>query len=181
MNANVVIIGAGMGGLTAALRLARAGCHVRVVEASGGPGGVAAGLEREGFRFDAGPYLLLDRPGLAWAFHSVGLDLAERVPLRRAEDVYQVEAADGSAVHIHADLKKTAAGIEQDWPGGGQRYRAFVESVSRVHKHLRPLLTSPRPSPATLLRTGAWRGLPFLLRPLRTVLDRAHLPPAVAD
>ena len=90
-----------------------------MVEASDGPGGVAAGFERGGFRFDAGPYLLLDRPGLSWAFHAVGLDLAERVPMRRVEDVYQVEAADGSVVRIHADLKKTAAGIEQTWPGGG--------------------------------------------------------------
>ncbi|MEJ7638376.1 MAG: FAD-dependent oxidoreductase [Singulisphaera sp.] len=181
MTPEVLIIGAGMGGLTAALRLARRGCHVRVVEASDAPGGLAAGLEREGFRFDAGPYLLLDRPGLAWAFHASGLDLAERVPMRRVEDVYQVEAADGSVVRIHADLKKTADGIEQTWPGGGLRYREFVASVSRVHKRLRPLLTSPRPSPATLLRTGAWRGLPFLLRPLRSVLARAGLPPAVAD
>ena len=181
MTPKVLIIGAGMGGLTAALRLARWGLHVRVVEASEGPGGLAAGLEREGFRFDAGPYLLLDRPGLAWAFHASGLDLAERVPMRRVEDVYQVEAADGSVVRIHADLEKTADGIEQAWPGGGLRYREFVASVSRVHKRLRPLLTSPRPSPATLFRTGAWRGLPFLLRPLRSVLARAGLPPAVAD
>jgi phytoene desaturase len=181
MTRKVVIIGAGMGGLTAALRLARQGFNVRVVEASGGPGGVAAGFEREGFRFDSGPYLLLDRPGLSWAFHAVGLDLAERVPMRRVEDVYQVEAADGSVVRILADLKKTAAGIEQTWPGGGLRYREFVESISIVHKRLRPLLTSPLPGPATLIRTGAWRGLPFLLRPLGSILARAGLPPAVSD
>ena len=46
-----------------------------------------------------------------------------------------------------------------------------------MHKRLRPLLTSPLPSPATLIRTGAWRGLPFLLRPLGSVLARAGLPP----
>ena len=64
MTQRVVIIGAGIGGLSSAIRLARQGCAVTVVEARGGAGGLAAGFEIEGFRFDAGPYVLLDRPGL---------------------------------------------------------------------------------------------------------------------
>ena len=165
MSRKVVIIGAGMGGLTAALRLRdKASTSAWSIRRSRRRGGVWSG----GFRFDAGPYLLLDRPGLSWAFHA-GLDLAERVPMRRVEDVYQVEAADGS-VSIHADLKKTAAGIEQTWPGGGLRYREFVESISIVHKPPASPADVALPSPATLIRTGAWRGLPFLLRPLGSVL-----------
>jgi phytoene dehydrogenase-like protein len=181
MSRTVIVVGAGMGGLAAALRLARRGCRVRVLEAAEQPGGLAAGLEREGFRFDGGPYLLLDRPGLEWAFRELGLDLAELVPMRRVEDVYQVEAADGSVVRIRADRDETADGIERTWPGGGRRYRAFVARVSRIHERLRPLLTSPRPGPGALLRGGAWRDLPFLLRPLRSVLASAGLPPPVAD
>ena len=72
MNRRVIVVGAGMGGLTAALRLARRDCHVRVLEAGERAGGLATGLERDGFRFDGGPYLLLDRPGLEWAFDQVG-------------------------------------------------------------------------------------------------------------
>src|ERR1700704_191084 len=83
---SVIVIGAGMGGLTAALRLARAGLTVRVIEARLGPGGLAAGFELDGLPFDAGPYILLDRPGLEWAYRSVGLELAEQVPLQRIED-----------------------------------------------------------------------------------------------
>ena len=181
MSRTAIVIGAGMGGLTASLRLARRGWRVVVVEAGDRIGGLASGLEREGFRFDSGPYLLLDRPGLDWAFRAVGLDLAARVPMRRVEDVYQVESADGPVVRIVADLGATAEGIERTWPGGGRRYREFVANVSRAHERLRPLLTSPRPGPAALLRTGAWRELPFVLRPLRSVLARADLPPAMAD
>ena len=77
MTRTVIIIGAGMGGLTAALRLSRRGCRVIVIEASEQVGGLAAGLKYDGLSFDAGPYLLLDRPGLEWAFREVGLDLAE--------------------------------------------------------------------------------------------------------
>ncbi|MEO2031084.1 MAG: FAD-dependent oxidoreductase, partial [Planctomycetaceae bacterium] len=64
MNRRVVIIGAGIGGLTSAIRLAGYGCSVTVVEARESAGGLASGFELEGFRFDAGPYVLLDRPGL---------------------------------------------------------------------------------------------------------------------
>ena len=70
----VVVVGAGVGGLAAAARLARYGLQVEVFEARREPGGLATGLEIEGFRFDAGPYILLDRPGLEWAFGQLGID-----------------------------------------------------------------------------------------------------------
>src|SRR5262245_11825876 len=76
---SAIVIGAGMGGLTAALRLARAGLTVRVIDARPEPGGLAAGFELDGLPFDAGPYILLDCPGLEWAYRSVGLELAEQV------------------------------------------------------------------------------------------------------
>ena len=56
--------------------------HLSGIELWGTHATIAAGLEREGFAFDAGPYLLLDRPGLEWAFREVGLDLGTRVPMR---------------------------------------------------------------------------------------------------
>src|SRR5947208_9246098 len=93
---SVLIIGAGMGGLTAALRLARAGLAVRVVEARSGPGGLAAGLELDGLPFDGGPYILLDRPGLEWAFRAAGLELDEHVHLHRIDDIYEVKSPDGT-------------------------------------------------------------------------------------
>ncbi len=181
MTRTVIIVGAGMGGLTAALRLSRRAYRVAVIEASDRLGGLAAGLNRKGLSFDAGPYLLLDRPGLEWAFRELGLDLAEQVPMRRVDDVYQVEADDGSVVHIHADLEETAAGIDRAWPGSGRRYREFVTRVAAIHERLRPLLTSPRHGPTALLASKAWRDVPFLLRSLRSVLKSAGLPPAVAD
>lgn len=181
MSQSVLIVGAGMGGLSAALRLARHGCRVVVIEASDRLGGLAAGLERDGLRFDAGPYLLLDRPGLEWTFRELGLDLAKLIPMTRVEDVYQVESADGTVVRIHADPERTADGIDCTWPGAGRRYLKFVAKVSLIHERLRPLLTSPRHGRAALLGSRAWRDVPFLLRSLRSVLSSANLPPAVCD
>jgi phytoene dehydrogenase-like protein len=159
MTRTVIVVGAGMGGLTAALRLSRRGYRVVVIEASDRLGGLAAGLERDCLSFDAGPYLLLDRPGLEWAFRELGLDLAEQVPMRRVDDIYQVEADDGSIVRIHADLEKTAAGTDRTWPGGGRRYRVFVTRVARIHSRLRPLWRAHATVP-TLSPARRWRAVP---------------------
>jgi phytoene dehydrogenase-like protein len=181
MSRNVVIIGAGMGGLAAAVRLARVGFGVRVLDARPQPGGLAAGFETEGFPFDAGPYILLDRPGLEWAFRELGQVFGDQVPVRPIPEVYEVETANGHAVRIVADLQETAAGLERTWPGSGRRYVAFVESVARIYQRLQPLQHRSRPGPLDLWRTGAWRHIPFLFRSLSKVLHGAGLPQPVVD
>ncbi len=181
MSRDVVIVGAGMGGLAAAVRLARAGFRVQVLEARPGPGGLAAGLELDGLPFDAGPYILLDRPGLEWAFRALGLDLAERVELRALTDVCEVTTPDGARIRFYASLEETAAGIDRNWPGSGSRYVAFVRSAAAAYRRLQPLQYVSRPGLFDLLRTGAWRGAPFLLRTLQSVMARTGLPQPVVD
>src|SRR5207237_5739384 len=134
MKRRVVIIGAGMGGLAAALRLAQQGLSVRVIEARPETGGLASAFEKDGFVFDAGPYILLDRPGLEWAFRSLGLELAERVALRPLTDVYEVTTANGERVGFHASLDETVAGLERTWPGSGRRYTALVKTTAAAYR-----------------------------------------------
>lgn len=176
----VVIIGAGMGGLTAALRLAQQGLSVQIIEARSEAGGLASAFEKDGFVFDAGPYILLDRPGLEWAFRSLGLELSEHVRLRHIDDVYQVFSSKHT-VHFYADSKKTAAGIDAQWPGSGRHYECFVAEMQDAHKRLSPLLHVSRPGPASLLRHRAFTLIPFLLRSLGTILALANLPQPVVD
>ncbi len=177
----MVVVGAGMGGLAAALRLARLGFEVQVLEARAEAGGLASGFAMNGLSFDAGPYILLDRPGLAWAFAALDLELTEQVTLRRVDELYEVSSGNGSTVRVYADLDATAAGFEGAWRGSGTRYRSFVASVGRIYDRLHPLLYASRPGPVGLLRARAWRHVPFLLRSLRSVLAGARLPPAVVD
>src|SRR4051794_11492013 len=158
---SVIVVGAGMGGLTAALRLARAGRPVRVIEARPGPGGLAAGLEIEGMPFDAGPYVLLDRPGLEWAFRAVGLELRDHVTLSRLDDVYEVLFPDGERGRFLADLGATAGGFERRWPGSGRRYARYVEEVGRISRRLEPLQRASRPGLWALIRGGGFWHLPF--------------------
>lgn len=181
MSPRVAVIGAGMGGLAAALCLARRGYEVRVFEARAEAGGLASGFEKDGLRFDGGPYVLLDRPGLEWAFAALDLDLAAHVALERIGEVYEVASREGPPLRFQADLAETAAGFDRVWAGSGRRYADFVARAARAYERLRPLLFVSRPGLPDLLRTGAWREVPWVLRPLGSVLRRAGLPPRLAE
>jgi len=175
----VVVVGAGVGGLAAAARLAHLGHEVELLEARDAPGGLASSVVHGGLAFDAGPYVLLDRPGLEWAFERLGTGLAERLSLVRLEEVYRVELEGGARVRIHSDAGRTADELEREWPGAGRRYADFVRRTARVHARLRPLQFVPRPRLSDLARSGAWRDVPFLLRSLEGVLARSGLPEPV--
>jgi phytoene dehydrogenase-like protein len=151
-----VIIGAGVGGLTAAIRLAQAGFDVRILEARNHSGGLASGVEYDNFCFDAGPYILLDRPGLEWAFAHLGLDAQSELRLRKIEEIYEVEGQDGRCLRFYSDRERTAAEFDTAWPGSGRLYLDFVGRMERTANALRPMLQVSRPSALGLLRTGAW-------------------------
>jgi phytoene dehydrogenase-like protein len=177
---SAVVIGAGMGGLTAAVHLARRGFAVTVLEARDRVGGLASSFELDGFRFDAGPYILLDRPGLEWAFRALDLDLAQMVELLPVTDIYQVTAGD-TTVAFRSSAEDTAAAFDLKWPGSGARYLRFVRSMTKHYRRLQPLLERSKPRPVDLLGGGRWMDAPFLTRPLGSVLSRTSLPQPVQD
>jgi phytoene desaturase len=89
----VVVIGAGLGGLAAALRLQGEGCDVTVLEQREQPGGRAARLRTDGFTWDAGPSLITMPWVLEEAFAAGGLDLHAEVRLRRLDPMYRIRWA----------------------------------------------------------------------------------------
>jgi phytoene dehydrogenase-like protein len=181
MTRRVVVIGAGVGGLSSAIRLAREGCAVTVIEARADVGGLAAGLELDGFRFDAGPYVLLDRPGLEWAFRQLRIAPETHVPLQRISDVYQVEDGSQQKVTIYDSFEKTASEFEMQWPGSGDTYRRFIDRTASIHQRLQPMQWKSHPGLRDVLLNGAWRDVPFLLRSLRSVMRSSRLPDAVVQ
>lgn len=176
-----VVIGAGMGGLTAATALARSGREVVLVESRGGPGGLASGFDVNGRSHDGGPYILLDLPGLRWAFERLGLVLEEHIEPIPLDEVFRVDRPDGPTVTIWRDVERTAdalSAIDRDAP---DRYRAFVKRMGEVYDRLTPLQRAPRPGPIALVRRGLLREAAFLLRGLADHLADSGLPRPVTD
>lgn len=171
-----VVVGAGMGGLACALARARAGHEVLLLEASTQVGGLAAGLEAAGRVFDGGPYILLDKPGLAWAFEQLGARLEDHLTLLPLDEVYRVDRPGVDRIAIHGDLDRTVAGLEASFPGVGDRYRAHVARMAATYERMLPLQREGRPGPLALLRHGLVREVPFLLRGLAAHLEASGLP-----
>jgi phytoene desaturase len=180
MSRRVVVIGAGIGGLAAAACLAREGCDVTLLEARDAVGGLASSERHDGLSFDAGPYVLLDRPGLAHAFQALQLDI-DSLGLQRIDDLLEIARDDAPTLRLRADLQATADGLDATWPGCGQRWMRFVAAMSRRRERLMPSLLAPRPGLRSMLRGGAWRDVGFLLGSLEDGVRPFGLPRAVED
>jgi phytoene dehydrogenase-like protein len=176
-----IIIGAGIGGLATAIYLAQRGVSVRVFEAGPTTGGLASGFTLDGFSFDYGPYILLDRPGLEWAFHQLGEELANHVELTKIEDIYEVGFPNDVKVSFHSDLEHTAAEFEKQWPGSARKYIEFVHRTDRIYQRLSELQHVSHPRLADMLASGAWKEARFLLSSLQQVLARTGLPEEIVN
>jgi phytoene desaturase len=107
----VVIVGAGLGGLACALRLAGTGRQVTVLERADVPGGRMGQLAVDGYRFDTGPTVLTMPDLLEATLDAAGERMSDWLDLIRLDPAYRAHFADGSALDIRADTADTAAGI----------------------------------------------------------------------
>jgi phytoene desaturase len=109
----VVVIGAGLAGLSAALHLAGRGRAVTVVERDLHPGGRVGRLDIDGYRLDTGPTVLTMPDIIDDTFAAVGDSLSQRLDLVPLEPAYRAAFADGSALDVHSDRDAMAAEIER--------------------------------------------------------------------
>ncbi|MDT4936901.1 MAG: phytoene desaturase, partial [Pseudonocardiales bacterium] len=165
----VVVVGAGLGGLAAALHLAGAGRHVVVVERESVPGGRAGLIHDHGYRFDTGP-TVLTMPGLvAEALAAVGEELDDWLTLHQLDPAYRARFADGSCIDVHSDVDAMADEIDAACGGReAEGYRRFVARLRRMYELEMPHfigrnLDSPlqllRPALAQLVALGGFRRL----------------------
>ncbi len=131
----VVVIGAGLGGLSAALHLAGAGRTVTILERAAVPGGRAGLIEDDGYRFDTGPTVLTMPDLLAQPLNAVGEDLDDWLTLHRLDPAYRARFADGSVIDVRADVDAMADEIaatcgKRDAEG----YRRFVTYLTTLYR-----------------------------------------------
>jgi len=165
----VVVIGAGLGGLSAALHLAGAGRHVTVLEREAVPGGRAGLIHDHGYRFDTGP-TVLTMPGLvAEALAAVGENIDDWLTVHRLDPAYRARFADGSTIDVRADVDAMADEIAATCGAReADGYRRFVARLRRLYELEMPHfigrnLDSPlhlmRPALAQLVALGGFRRL----------------------
>jgi phytoene desaturase len=131
----VVVVGAGLGGLSAALRLAAAGREVTLMEREPVPGGRAGRLELGGYGFDTGPTVLTMPELIADALGAVGERLEDWLELTPVDPLYRAYYPDGSTLDVHADAEAMAAEVERVCgPAEAAGYRRFVDWVSALYR-----------------------------------------------
>jgi 1-hydroxycarotenoid 3,4-desaturase len=162
----VLVIGAGIGGLTAAALLAQQGMSVQLLERAAAPGGkmrqVAAGAQW----LDGGPTVLTMRWVFDELFERLGLGLDDHVQLRRCEVLARHSWGHHAPFDLLADFDASMEAIAAFSSGDeALRYRAFCRRAADIYKTLEtPFLRSARPTPWSLMARVGWRGLPGLAR-----------------
>ena len=188
----VGVVGAGVGGLATAVRLAALGHEVTVLEQADRPGGKCGLVELDGYRFDSGPSLLT----MPWVVRDLfadtsPADAADELDLVRVEPVTRYRFADATTVELGADLPRTLAALEAWSPGTGADWMRYLGTCGAMWRASEPFLTAPPPwpprrprlderppTPRDLLRVQPWRTLRGLARShardprLRMVIER---------
>ena len=133
---NVVIVGAGLAGLSAALRLAGAGRSVTVIERESVPGGRSGLLQKDGYAFDTGPTVLTMPSLIEDAFNSVGEQMKDWLDLIPLRPLYRAFYHDGSQLDVYPDTKEMEAEIAKViGPEEAIGYRNYVDFVTKLYKY----------------------------------------------
>jgi phytoene desaturase len=109
----VVVVGAGLSGLSAALHLAGRGRSVTVVERGAHPGGRVGRADIAGYRLDTGPTVLTMPDIINDAFAAVGETMTDRLELQPVHPAYHAMFADGSTLQVHTDATAMCSEIER--------------------------------------------------------------------
>lgn len=110
----IAIIGAGLGGLSAAIRLAHQGYNVTVYEQNSTAGGKARSIEQNGFRFDTGPSLLTMPFVIEELFNSVGENISDYLTIKKLDNLCRYFYEDNTVLNAYSDVNKFADEIESN-------------------------------------------------------------------
>jgi phytoene desaturase len=150
---HVVVVGAGLSGLSTALRLAGAGRQVTVLERADVPGGRAGLLELGGYAFDTGPTVLTMPDLIADALGCVDERLEDWLELQPVEPLYRAHYPDGSTLDVHADRARMAEEVRRVCgPDEARGYERYVDFVTRLYRlEMRDFIDRNTDSPLGLL------------------------------
>jgi len=169
----VVVIGAGIGGLSTAIRLAAAGRRVVVFEQNKTVGGKMGQIQTAGYRWDTGPSVITMRPVFEALFAEAGRNLEDYLTLLPVDPLTRYFYPDGTILDATPDLSDMARQIaainEQDVEG----YLNYLAYAARLHRITGPVFIYSQPPtwrsffrvpPHHALRVDAWRTMHTAIR-----------------
>ena len=165
---SAIIIGSGLGGLAAALRLQHAGLQVTLFEKQTRPGGRSSVIEENGFRVDTGPTILVMKDTFEETYAAVGQDMNRRLDMIQIDPNYRIYFHDDTHIDLYANMAELAAEVEKVEPGaaeslfdfmgaGARKYALGMDFVVRNYDHITDV-ANPRAG-FRLLRTGSHQRL----------------------
>ena len=170
MTREIVIVGAGPGGLASAILLASAGARVKVVERLPVVGGRTSTIEAEGYRFDLGPTFFLYPRVLDEIMRSAGTRLDREVDLVRLDPQYRIMFGAGGKLDATADLERMEREIAALSPADVPGFRRFLAENRVKLERMMPCLENPYLGWRDVLNLRLMRLLP-MMRPHES-LDR---------
>jgi phytoene desaturase len=169
----VVVIGAGLGGMSAAAHLVKAGHQVTIVEKDAIPGGRAGMIESNGFRLDNGPTVLTMPNLLEEAFDALGVAMSDFVRIKKVDPMYRAVYADGSELNVLHGREAMAEEIRRFSNGAeAEAFIRFCDWLERLYKaEMSSFIDTNFDSPLDLVKP--WRaGLSLVRMGAFTKLDK---------
>lgn len=170
----ILILGAGIGGLSAAIHLAARGYNVTVLEQNPAVGGKMAEITENGFRWDTGPSVITMRGVFEDLFSAAGRRLEDYLTLLPVEPLTRYFWPDGTRLDLSRDLPQTAAQISALAPRDLEGYLDFLAEAARLHRITGPVFTyGPPPSLESLKRVTLQDALSVdVVRTLQQSIER---------
>lgn len=164
---SIAVIGAGPGGLAAAMLLASSGLKVHIYEAQPQVGGRTGRLTLDNYHFDRGPTFFLMPYVLEEIFAAAGRSLSDYVDLRRLDPMYRLIVGDPSGksptiLDATQNISEMARRISAINPADGRAFERFIADNRAKLRAAEPILRRPIRSPADLMAPDAIRALPHI-------------------
>jgi phytoene desaturase len=127
----VIIIGAGIAGMTAAAHLAKRGLQVTVLDKNSHTGGRCDRISRDGHHFDTGPTLMVMRLLYEAEFAALGACMSDLLDLQQVDPTYHLVFDDGSRLALTSDFDSLKGQLEAIEPGSFQSFLNYLEEGKR--------------------------------------------------
>ena len=128
---SAVVIGAGLGGLSAAMRLGAKGYSVTIIDRLDRVGGRGSSVTKNGFRFDLGPTILTVPQVFEKLWADCGREFTTDVNLVPLDPFYEIRWQDGSRFQVRQDEKDMLAEVTHNFPQDLKGYRKFLADCEK--------------------------------------------------